>query len=131
MLIGIGIISIFGPVLTAAYIAGMVMLIDRRPSLPFLRPFASVGRMAHTNYLMQSLIATTLFYGYGLGLGGNVGKLGTIGIALLVFAAQILFSALWLGFFRYGPVELLWRSLTYGVRQPMVREQPYAITPPP
>jgi uncharacterized protein len=73
MLIGIGIISIFGPVLTAAYIAGMVMLIDRRPSLPFLRPFASVGRMALTNYLMQSLIATTLFYGYGLGFGGNVG----------------------------------------------------------
>lgn len=131
MLIGIGIISIFGPVLTAAYIAGMVMLIDRRPSLPFLPPFASVGRMALTNYLMQSLIATTLFYGYGLGLGGNVGKLGTIGISLLIFAAQILFSVLWLRFFRYGPVEWLWRSLTYGVRQPMVREQPSAITPPP
>jgi len=129
MLIGIGIISIFGPVLTAAYIAGMVMLIDRRPSLPFLPPIAAVGRMALTNYLMQSLIATTIFYGYGLGLGGTVGRLGTIGIALLIFAAQILFSVLWLGFFRYGPVEWLWRSLTYGVRQPMIRER--QLTPPP
>ena len=129
MLIGIGIISIFGPVLTAAYIAGMVMLIDRRPSLPFLPPIAAVGRMALTNYLMQSLIATTIFYGYGLGLGGTVGRLGTIGIALLIFVAQILFSVLWLGFFRYGPVEWLWRSLTYGVRQPMMRER--QLTPPP
>jgi uncharacterized protein len=129
MLIGIGIISIFGPVLTAAYIAGMVMLIDRRPSLPFLPPIAAVGRMALTNYLMQSLIATTIFYGYGLGLGGTVGRLGTIGIALLIFVAQILFSVLWLGFFRYGPVEWLWRSLTYGVSQPMIRER--QLTPPP
>ena len=129
MLIGIGIISIFGPVLTAAYIAGMVLLIDRRPSLPFLPPIAAVGRMALTNYLMQSLIATTIFYGYGLGLGGTVGRLGTIGIALLIFAAQILFSVLWLGFFRYGPVEWLWRSLTYGVRQAMIRERQF--TPPP
>lgn len=131
MLIGSGLNSIFGPVLTAAYIAGIALLIDRNPSLPFLQPFASVGRMALTNYLMQSLIATTVFYGYGLGLGGTVGKLGTVGIALLIYAAQILLSALWLGFYRYGPAEWLWRSLTYGVRQPMVRERPYAITPPP
>jgi uncharacterized protein len=131
MLIGGGLNSMFGPVLTAAYIAGIVLLIQRKPSLPILQPVASVGRMALTNYLMQSLIATTIFYGYGLGLGGNVGKLGTVGIALLIFAAQILFSVLWLGFFRYGPAEWLWRSLTYGVRQPMVREQPSAITPPP
>jgi uncharacterized protein len=52
-----------------------------------------------------------------------------IGIALLIFAAQILFSVLWLGFFRYGPVEWLWRSLTYGVSQPMIRER--QLTPPP
>lgn len=129
LLAATGIISIFGPVLTAAYIAGIVLLIDRRPSLPFLSPIAAVGRMALTNYLAQSLIATTLFYGYGFGLGGSVGKLGTIGISLLILAAQILFSVIWLNHNRYGPMEWLWRSLTYGARQRMGRER--QLTPPP
>ncbi|MBG7608104.1 MAG: DUF418 domain-containing protein [Verrucomicrobia bacterium] len=79
--------------------------------------------MALTNYLVQSAIATTIFYGYGFGLGGNVGRLGTIGIALFIFAGQIVFSVFWLKFFRYGPMEWLWRSLTYGKRQPMIREK--------
>lgn len=118
-LTAIGIISIFGPVLTAAYVAGIVLLLDRRPTLPFLPPIAAVGRMALTHYLTQSLIATTLFYGYGFGLAGHVGKLGIIGIALLIFAAQIGSSVWWLKYFRYGPLEWLWRSLTYGARQPM------------
>ncbi|NJK93393.1 MAG: DUF418 domain-containing protein [Blastochloris sp.] len=78
--------------------------------------------MALTNYLSQSLIATTIFYGYGLGLGGSVGRLGTVSIALLIFIMQIFLSWMWLKFFHYGPLEWLWRSLTYGVRQPMVRE---------
>ncbi len=130
LLVGTGIISVFGPVLTAAYIAGIVLLIHQRPSLLFLPPLAAVGQMALTNYLAQSLIATTIFYGYGLGLGDAVGRLGTIGIALLIFAAQVFFSVLWLKHFRYGPMEWLWRSLTYGARQPMVRDRPPAPIPP-
>lgn len=124
LLLGMGIISIFGPVLTAAYIAGIALLVERRLSLVILPPLAAVGRMALTNYLAQSLIATTIFYGYGLGLGGAVGRLGTIGMALLIFAVQVWFSVIWLKRFRYGPMEWLWRSLTYGVRQPMARENP-------
>lgn len=124
LLIGTAIISLFGPVLTAAYIAGIVLLIDRWPASTFLPPVAAVGRMALTNYLGQSLVATTLFYGYGFGLGHNVGRLGTVGIALLIFAAQVAFSVVWLRFFRHGPMEWLWRSLTYGKRQPMKRERP-------
>jgi uncharacterized protein len=119
LLVGTGIISIFGPVLTFSYIAGVVLLVSRRLSLTLLMPIASVGQMALTNYLAQSAIATTIFYGYGFGLGGSVGRLGTIGIALLVFAAQVVFSVIWLKFFRYGPMEWLWRSLTYGKRQSM------------
>lgn len=130
LLIGTGVISIFGPVLTAAYIAGIVMLMQRKLWLAILSPIAAAGRMALTNYLGQSLIATTLFYGYGFGLGGTVGKLGTIGIALLIFAGQVLFSVVWLRHFRYGPMEWLWRSLTYGARQPMTREKLAALTPP-
>lgn len=129
--LGIGVISIFGPLLTAAYMAGIALLMDRKPSLPILRPIASAGRMALTNYLAQSLIATTLFYGYGFGLAGEVGRLGTIGIALLIFAAQVVFSTLWLRSHRYGPMEWLWRSLTYGTRQPMIFDKPKALTPPP
>ncbi len=119
MLIAVGVLSILGPVLTAAYIAGIVLLIDRWPTSTLLPPIAAVGRMALTNYLGQSLVATTIFYGYGLGLGGEVGRLGTIGISLLIFAGQVLFSFVWLKSFRYGPMEWVWRSLTYGKRQPM------------
>ena len=119
VLIGAGINSVFGPVLAFAYIAGILLLIHRLPTLSVLAPIASVGRMALTNYLGQSLIATTIFYGYGLGLGGNTGRLGTIGIALLIFAGQVLFSVIWLKSFRYGPMEWVWRSLTYGKKQPM------------
>jgi uncharacterized protein len=131
LLIGTAVISIFGPVLTAAYIAGIVMLIQRRAWFVMLSPIAAAGRMALTNYLAQSLIATTIFYGYGFGLGGTVGKLGTMGIALLIFAGQVLFSVVWLRHFRYGPLEWLWRSLTYGARQPMSREKLPELTPPP
>ncbi len=101
LLIGHGTISIFGPVLTSAYIAGIVLLIGRLPSLAILSPIASVGQMALTNYLAQSAIATTIFYGYGFGMGGEVGRLGTIGMALVIFAAQVFFSFLWLKNFRY------------------------------
>lgn len=118
---GSGVISIFGPVLAAAYISGMTLLMDRKPSLAILAPIAAAGRIALTNYLGQSLIATTLFYGYGFGLAGEVGRLGTVGIALLIFAAQVVCSVLWLRVFRYGPMEWLWRSFTYGKRQPMRR----------
>lgn len=127
MFLGFGVISIFGPMLTVAYIAGIALLMDRKPSLTIFAPIAAAGRMALTNYLAQSLIATMLFYGYGFGLAGEVGRLGTIVIALLIFAAQVVFSTLWLRYHRYGPMEWLWRSLTYGAQQPKARE----IIPPP
>ncbi len=119
--VGTGIISIFGIGLTAAYVAGLVLLIHRRPKLASLPPLAAVGQMALTNYLLQSLIATTIFYGYGLGLGGEIGRLATIGIGLLIFAAQVLLCMVWLKYFRSGPMEWLWRSITYNTRQPMRR----------
>ncbi len=128
MLIGNGIISIFGPVLAIAYIAGLALLVHRWSCVELFSPFAAVGRMALTNYLSQSLIATTIFYGYGLGLGGNVGRMGTIGISLMIFAAQIVFSLCWLKFYRYGPMEWLWRSLSYGTRQAMVIEKQTKLT---
>jgi uncharacterized protein len=84
-----------------------------------LRLLAPVGRMAISNYLLQTMICTTLFYGYGLGLYGQVGSGAGVLLTMTVFALQIPLSAWWLRHFRFGPVEWLWRSLSYGHWQSM------------
>ena len=81
--------------------------------------FASVGRMAFTNYLAQTLICTTIFYGHGFGLFGNVDRLSQLMIVIAVSLALIPFSVGWLKYFRFGPVEWLWRTLTYWKIQPV------------
>jgi uncharacterized protein len=84
-----------------------------------LRALAPVGRMALTNYLGHTLIGIALFYGVGLGIGPR-GGLGAVLLAwTAIFALQIALSHAWLARFRFGPMEWLWRSLTYGRRQPM------------
>jgi uncharacterized protein len=80
---------------------------------------APLGRMAFTNYLAQSLIFGWIFYGYGLGLFGSIGAAQALAIGLAVYLAQVFFSVWWLGRYRYGPVEWLWRTLMYGTLQPM------------
>ena len=76
--------------------------------------FAAPGRMALTNYISQSIIGMFLFYGIGLGLGASVGLGETELIATAVFIFQICFSMVWLSVFRFGPLEWIWRMLTYG-----------------
>lgn len=80
---------------------------------------AAVGRMALTNYLAQSLVYVFVLYGFGLGLLSMLGATMCLTIAVLTFAVQIVFSRWWLTRFRFGPAEWLWRSLTYGRRQPI------------
>lgn len=75
--------------------------------------FAPYGRMALTNYLLQSLIGTFLFFGWGLGLIGQIRTLYLVLIAIAMIAAQTHFSRVWLQHYRYGPLEWLWRSATY------------------
>ena len=79
-----------------------------------LLPFSYVGRMALTNYLMQSVICTTIFYSYGLGLYGKVGPLVDLPLAIVIYGLQVPFSKWWLSSHRYGPMEWVWRRLTYG-----------------
>ena len=99
---------------------GAVMLICKSGALPWLRArLADVGRMALSNYLLQSVICTTLFYGYGFGLFGSVGRFAQMGLVLLVWVLLVAFSAFWMRRFRFGPAEWLWRSLTDWRRQPM------------
>jgi uncharacterized protein len=80
---------------------------------------APLGRMAFTNYLAQSIIFGWIFYGYGLGLFGRLGASTALAIGIVVYVGQVVFSAWWLGRYRYGPVEWLWRTLMYGASQPM------------
>lgn len=93
----------------------------RRRMLGWLAP---AGRMALTNYLLQSLVMIGLFFGAGLGLAGRLGPTILWGIALAVVALQSAASAAWLARFRFGPAEWLWRVLTYGRWQPMRRATP-------
>ncbi|MBB6098258.1 uncharacterized protein HNR42_001683 [Deinobacterium chartae] len=85
------------------------------------RPLEAVGRLGLTNYLLQSLVFTALFYNTGLGWFGQVGPLAGAVICLIFFALQCGLSTLWLRHFRMGPAEWLWRSWTYGRPQPFRR----------
>jgi uncharacterized protein len=111
--------SIAGPVLSMGYAATIVLLAQDHRWRSRLSPLGFAGRMALTNYLIQSLICTTIFYGYGLGLFGQVGAAVGVLLTVVIYALQIPFSVWWLSRFQFGPMEWLWRSLTYGRRQPM------------
>jgi len=109
-----------GPAFCFVYAAALALLLERPAARRFFSPVGAAGRMALSNYLFQSLVCTTLAYGYGVGLFGRVRPAETLGIALAVYAMQLPLSVLWLRFFRFGPVEWLWRSLTYGHRPPLL-----------
>jgi uncharacterized protein len=111
------------PALAIFYMTSLTLLAQQSHWQGRLAPLSYVGRMALTNYLLQSLICTLIFYGYGLGMYGQVGAAGTVVLALVIYAAQVLFSNWWLRRFQFGPMEWLWRTLTYGKRQPMTLAQ--------
>ncbi len=110
--------TLSGPGLATVYISGLTLLSLRPAGARLLAPLSAVGRMALTNYVLQSVICTVLFGGFGFGLYERVGAAGLLGIATLIFAAQIPLSNWWLRRYRFGPLEWLWRSLTYRQRQP-------------
>jgi uncharacterized protein len=100
------------PMLALGYSATVALLvIDGRR---IMSVFAPVGRMALTNYLMHSIICVTLSYGFGLGLWWRIGAAKAVAIAAAIIVVQIPLSAWWLSRVRFGPVEWIWRRLTYG-----------------
>ncbi len=101
------------------YVSTLVLVLQREVWRGRLAPLAAVGRTALSNYLLQSLVCTTIFYSYGLGLYGQVGPALGLALTALIFALQIPLSMWWLRRFRFGPAEWLWRTLTYGKLQPM------------
>ena len=107
--------------MSLGYVAVLMLAVQRSWLARLQRRLAATGRMALTNYITQSLICTFIFYGHGLGLFETVGRPAQLLIVLGVLAAQLLWSPWWLDRFRFGPLEWLWRSLTYRSLQPMRR----------
>ena len=105
-------------------IFGLVMLMYKSGRFKWLfalmRP---VGQMAFTNYLMQSFLCGLIFYGLGFGLFGKLQRYEMYYVVLGVWIVQIIYSHLWLRYFQFGPLEWLWRSLTYWKRQPIKRSE--------
>ena len=111
-LLGVVMAGIGVPMLALGYAATIALLVvDGRR---FISVFAPVGRMALTNYLMHSIICVVLSYGFGLGLWWRVGASRAMVIAAAIIVVQIPLSAWWLSRYRFGPVEWIWRRLTYG-----------------
>lgn len=110
------------PVLAAGYLCAIVVGLHMASVRRWLTPFAFAGRMALSNYVSQSLVYALVLFGVGpgLALAGNIGYGAIIVIVTVAYALQILVSRWWLGQFRYGPLEWLWRGLTYG-RWPQFR----------
>jgi uncharacterized protein len=126
-------LSVLGPLglytLALGYAAGLVVLCQRPAWRRRLAGLGAAGQMALTNYLTQSLLYFFLLYGFGLGLLPYAGATFCLVLAVLFYGAQIAFSRWWLARYRFGPVEWLWRSFTYGSRQPMRRVPEEAALP--
>jgi len=106
--------SIGAPAMMLFYCAGIILLFQKYSWRQHLTQLGNVGRMALSNYLLQSIIFTLIFYNYGLGIYGEISP--TFGLILTTgfFILQIRFSRWWFNRFRFGPMEWIWRTLTYG-----------------
>jgi len=111
----------FVPVLAAGYLATVVVGFESGSLHRWLAPFAWTGRMALTNYLLQAMVMGLVLFGVGpgLALAGKIGTVQVSGIVIGVYLLQVLFSRWWLGRYRYGPLEWVWRALTYQSRPAM------------
>lgn len=118
-LLGGTVFDVFNAALAAIYVGLIVRLFQKEKWRPRLMIFYEVGRMGLTTYLLQAVIGTLLLFSYGLGLLGNYGATVWAIVSIVIFYFQIQFSKWWLHRFQYGPVEWLWRSLTYLKVQPL------------
>ena len=108
----------WGAILLALGYGATILLAFRVAILAdVLAAFAPLGRMALTSYLTQSVVLSVLFYGWGLGLFGKDGEAKAALLGLILYGAQVMFSAWWLRRNQFGPIEWLWRSFTYGAWQ--------------
>jgi uncharacterized protein len=107
--------------LALGYGAALLSLAELSATRQCLSAFAPLGRMAFTNYVLQSVILGFIFFGYGLGQFGRMGAAAAFALGMAVYAGQLVFSRWWLRRNRFGPIEWLWRTLMYGAARPIGR----------
>ncbi|MEO5947132.1 MAG: DUF418 domain-containing protein [Chitinophagaceae bacterium] len=105
--------------LSLAYVSVVCLHWINKKGNSHLKILAPMGRMALTNYLMQTILGISFYYSVGLGLGGQIGPAIFIPVGLAVYAFQIVYSNWWLKHFNYGPIEWIWRQLTYWKKLPL------------
>jgi uncharacterized protein len=104
-----------------AHVAAIILLYKSGFLQGLFRRLEAVGQMAFTNYIMHSVICSLIFFGYGLNYYAELQYYELYFVVLGIWILQLVVSPLWLKYFRYGPLEWLWRSLTYWRRQPFRR----------
>ncbi len=109
--------------LSLAYTATIIIHWNKHSSTSWLKIFAPVGKMALSNYIFQTFAGIFIYYGIGLSLATKSGPAVYLPIALAVFLFQVAFSTLWLKYFYYGPLEWIWRQLTYGKILPIIKQK--------
>ena len=110
----------WGSLFVAIAYSSLIMLVFQSGWFKWcVKSLRLVGRAALSNYLFDTLICTTIFYGYGFGLFARLDRIFHVLIVLVIWITQILITRWWMGKFRFGPAEWLWRSLTYWKRQEM------------
>jgi uncharacterized protein len=120
--LGLKALIVLGQVFVALAYMSLIAQLFRRPlGQSLLWPFTQIGRMAFTSYLSQTVIGISIFYGIGFGLYGQYGLAQLWLLAFVIFVSQAIFSAVWLTYFRQGPVEWLWRCMSQGKLQPNFR----------
>jgi uncharacterized protein len=112
-MVGGFIYDLFNAALASIYVCWILILLQKEKWQKRFHYFYPVGRMGLTTYLMQTFFGTLIFFSYGLGLVGDLGALMCFGLALVLFVFQIVFAKVWFRYFTYGPIEWLWRNLTY------------------
>jgi len=111
-------------ILAAGYASGLALIFLHKDWQRFVHPFAAVGRMALTNYLMQSVLCTLFFYHHTRSLYGRIGPAIGLAPTVILYGAQVVFGNWWLQRYRFGPMEWLWRGMTYGKFPAMRKEEP-------
>jgi uncharacterized protein len=107
--------------LVMAHVAAIILIYKSNHAQKLFRSLEAVGQMALTNYIMQSVICTLFFFGYGLNYYGELEFYQIYFVVLAIWIVQLIVSPIWLRFFLFGPLEWVWRSLTYWKMQPFAR----------
>lgn len=110
-----------------AHVGALMPLLKTGILLWLMRPLAAIGQIALSNYLMQYVVCSTIFCGYGFAMSGRMERYQLYYVVAGIWVFQMVASPIWLDHFQFGPAEWAWRSLTYWKKQPMRKELPTAI----